>query len=720
MFKRQDNHLASSRERRLRVGLLACFALTASSLTPVAALAQDADFTPYQATTYGRASGDLPMPGFGLILELVGGDTPRPSLRLFGGIPGNHASIVISGLPGHAEDGRGNITLVGGQPAVISGQFDGRGRFELDLGALPAGSSQTGVFYAQGTQTGAISIDPSDGPTFELSNGVSFKPASSVEAELALVDFLPHLPVDRGPDVLGALVTGDIEQTVRAALNSANDSIALKLEGNGTGGAGANGGMKIEFEVEIKRTEDGRYELTVAQEAAATAGLELTGGIEGEAAFGVGTERVFRFESIEGALYGVNGIALALTFPRLAPGKHLMESGIVADGFEEAQAAFNELQQRMQLAEMQVEQARALFTYILDCQLGSSLSFRNSAHAAYLRAYSAYHGAYWKTWHLTAELVRTYAVYLAANVRYIATRVACDAARLALSAADTVAEGVRQMVRDAAQELSRLGRIVWLITQMRPYATDHFIGTELYLTGGIEAKVELPVKLKGGDKLPGAGAGASAEIKRENKIRWEHARAGLPLRIGVSRHFEIKGAAQLSLIIGGKVEGARTFELEDAFSISDQGVVEHTSSTAAIGSDVCVAGSLGIPVGEGLSGLPGLGRSWSVKMQQDELLTLIGQLGIVAVLEDPQAAVQSIAATNVEFTLQDRLEAKYEGKVEISALGTGGGAGGSLTWKDQGDLLKIETTLGEAAGNLSTDLLEMVEPLAQAANEVLN
>lgn len=712
MFTDHDHHNASSLTSRIRAGALALCALTATTLTSTTAHATDPEFTPYQGTTYGRASGDVSLPGFGLILELVGGDTPSPRLRLFGGIPGNHASILISGTPTEADDGQGNITLVAGQPALISGRFDGRGRFEMPLEDLDGGT-----YYAQGTQTGAITIDPTDGPVFELSNGLGFAPRTGPDTTLELTDFLPHLPTDRVPELSAALLTSDIEQAMRTALNSTGDAVTLKLELSGNAGAGANGGGKTEVEVEIKRTAGSRYELTLAREAAVTAGIEAVEGVEANAAVGFGAKMVFRFESIEGCLYGVKGVALALMFPRLAPGKALMESGVVADGFMAAQTLVNELQARQQLARQQVEQARALLTSLMNGSLADARSGRDRAYANYLRAYYAYHGSYWKTWNLLYDLGRTYAAYAAANVRHAATLVLCNAAQLALTIAEAAEEFVRQLVRDAAQELARLGRIAWTIIQMRPYATDHFIGTEICLNGSIDAEATVGIP---GVSLPGVGLGVSGEVKKEQKIRWEYAREGRPLHITISRQFEVKGQVKAGAGIAAELTSKMSVELEDVFSIDGNAWPLHTESKATLGSNLDVAGYIPVPVGPAISMKRALGRNWSVSMAQGDLLILLARASLPSLLIDPQGAIETIAGTSVEFTLQDRLETGFVGKLGISAGGNGGKLGGSLIWKDQGRKLQVETTIGDAVENLSNDALEMVAPLAGAAIDILN
>ena len=715
MFSNQHNRLAAALHRRIHAGALALGVAITTLVVPVTAAADESEFTPYHATTYGRASGDVPLPGFGLILELVGGDSAQPRLRLFGGIPGNYASILISGESDRVDDGQGNLTLIGGQPVVITGFFDGRGGFELPLEELPAGSGSGEVFFAQGTHCGVINIDPTDGPMLELSNGLSFYPAPDAETAITLGDFLPQLPENRIQAVRSALDNRDLEQTVREALNSAGDSISLKLDLKGSIGVVPTVplGGKTQIEVAIKRTEDRRYELTIDREAAATAGVELVDGVEAEAAMGIGCQLVFQFESLPGVMYGVKGIALALMFPLLAP-PQLPADGVL-DGFLAAQAAAEVLQTASQQAQARLDEAKHQFFSVMRVRLDQARASYNAAHSNYLRAYSAYYGARWKTAWLLWDLTCSSVANAAAWVRYGLATAAYNVANTAVTVAETVAEAARQGVREALEHLARLGRIAWSIRQMRPFAEDHFSGTEVRFASAasLSAVIGIP-----GVTIQSVGAGVSGEIQVAQKVRWNQARNGQARSVITTQHIEVKGQAMAGFGIAGELTNVLGLDLEDTLTETGFGW-QHTQSTAKLESNINVAGYLVTPLGV-LSEQRSLGRIWSVSMPQAELLNLLGEVGYQLLIQDPVGVAASVGSAVVEFAQQDRREAGYSGKFALSAAGTGGGFGGSLIWSDQGRELKLESSIGDALGNLAKEASELIEPLANAAVGYVN
>src|SRR5262245_22611128 len=64
--------------------------------------------------TYGQASGDTPGADLGLVLELVDGGTADARLRLFGGMPGHPAAIVVSASKVESAPApNGAVVLVG-------------------------------------------------------------------------------------------------------------------------------------------------------------------------------------------------------------------------------------------------------------------------------------------------------------------------------------------------------------------------------------------------------------------------------------------------------------------------------------------------------------------------------------------------------------------------------------------------------------------------------
>src|SRR5262245_25596568 len=79
------NQARTQRNLSLVVGLALLASTTPASQEPV-----------LSAETFGRASGDVPMRGLGLVLELVQDDPAHPMLRLFGGPAGQPATLFIS------------------------------------------------------------------------------------------------------------------------------------------------------------------------------------------------------------------------------------------------------------------------------------------------------------------------------------------------------------------------------------------------------------------------------------------------------------------------------------------------------------------------------------------------------------------------------------------------------------------------------------------------
>lgn len=125
--------------------------------------------------------------------------------------------------------------------------------------------------------------------------------------------FRLHLPKNRTLEAAQAWAGAQLPKAMRTMLNSDGDALTLHIEGGFSAGLFVNGGAKIEFDTHLARGDEGGtyYEVAIGADVAATAGVELAEGIEGNAALGVGGTTVYRYATLADACRGVEALIIA-------------------------------------------------------------------------------------------------------------------------------------------------------------------------------------------------------------------------------------------------------------------------------------------------------------------------------------------------------------------------------------------------------------------------
>lgn len=656
-----------------RITSPALFACLTLALTAGSAAAQGQSLT---TETFGRATGDVPAPGLGLVLELVGAQSEAPRLRLMGGLPGHPATILISATQPEASVAgpRGAELLVGPVVLTFHGRFDANGRYEAPLAELPEGLPH----YAQGLHTGLLQF--ADGPLFQASHGlVLLNGAPAAEAELGFDDLLPHLPEER--ELSGAR---DVAELLQTALNSAGDSVRLAIELEVTVGLGievvdAKAGGKFQLEVVVTRTAEGLYELEVAQDVAALVGAGAGFGAEAsiEGAASVGSTRIFRFHSAPGVARGVLGIALALQFPNV---QLELESGALDRAVErlvELQGAVNVLRER-------ADEAEAFLHAVADAQLARAEVALAEASRRLRSAQRALRDASWRdTPRRAAQVVLQTAVVEALRIGLRTARVARTQVEATVESVRAVLTARRAELERIFQGIARVGRIAAAVAQLRSDALEHYAGWEGRYAGAIEgeAKVGLPVV-----DIKGLESGISQELVVQHAVRREIARDGQPARTTITSTFEAETQAVGVIIAGVELTHTRTFELAQRFVDSPTGPVADGTSVS-YGVDVCALGALGLFVQRE----SGLGRAWSVELAGIEHLSPAE----LAASLSPAVLVERFGALDAHLALQDRRQQNIDFGFAIDITGNGGGLEIELEWADQGPELARTTSVAE-------------------------
>lgn len=642
------------------------------------ASAQTGSFTPYSAETYGGVSGDVPMVGLGLVLELVDGDTAAPTLRLFGGPAGQEAAIMLSTGRAAAPGPHASQRLIEESRITYRGAFDWRGYYEVTLDSTGA----TPSFFAQGLHVGIFELAPGGEKLMQLSNGLHVFPTVCDEPALGFDDLLPHFP-----DPIGVLpLTTPLDERLQIYLNSPGDSTKVKLQVEASLGAGANGGAEGEVEFLIKRTADNLYEVSVASDVAAKAGVEAVEGVEANVAAGVGVTRIFRFNSAPGAARGILGIMLSLQCPQFAPGKWIADSGLAG----EAENLVKALQLSVELAQEVAQAAEQLLWTVLDVALVNSQQQRNAAHAQFKYAQAKLAGAKWYEVPYWAGQVAIWHVsYLATAAKFELAKVARVEGEKALHNAQAEVENHREALRAILAAGAQATRIASAVSQLRGYSADHFAGTEFRQKVKGDAKVGVPIPVD----IEGLGASVSAEAEVLMSVLFEGNWGDESSRITVSRQFESKGTLEGSFsgLVGGNVVHKETGGIQEVFEFSAGSFSKSTGLSLA--SDTSLAASAGIVA----SASVGAGRSKSFSLVRDEF-TMDDSFDLGAFLTGQDRDL--FADITVGFGLQDRLVRSAKCEIKASVAGNGGGFTFEMEWADQGRRLERSTTIRDALNTL--------------------
>ena len=683
-------------------------ALSAALLAPAAGAGDSAEFIPYESETYGTATGDIALPFVGgLILELVNGDTATPSLRLFGGIPGHSAAIMVAADKTSVVDANGTA-LIAGTPLVYSGQFDWTGYYEVPIELLPQSAAGMASMFAQGIHTTGQNISADNGTVYELSNGLEFfpKPVEVVE-EASLASLLPHLPDDRKGKMV---IAQGLEEKLRAALNSSGDELVvkLKLSGSCATGAALNVGVVREFQAKVSRTDEGRYDVEIGQDVAMSAGVEATEGNEVNAYAGVGGTRIFRFHSISGVVRGIKGIGLALSFPNLQPGRALAENG----SFDKAKAAIEHMRVTHELALQRIQELEVALFALAQGQLEVAMDQCEAAYHTYQSARWYFDHAWSKTWWHYLHVAVTYANYHLRLAALNAAKLAIQVAQLSVDAARHVGDAARAKLQEAIDVVARIGRMVVAIGQTRTFATDHYLGFETRVNSAAEAQATAGIP---GVKMKGLDIGVKAGVKQVVAMRWEKETGHSPRTVTIRRSIAMKNEINLDVkVLSAGAEMERALVMVDKVEFLPEGTrwAEHSATLKAdnlyAGSfelEKSIAQATGKAVGEAAEAAAkaaakgtfkggskiGVGRVKTLKVNQEEL----GADLLTGILFQDGSILDSVANATVGFSIQDRRQDTTEFGFKVSYAGYGFGIEGSLEWADQGRELKKSATIQE-------------------------
>ena len=672
--------------------------LSASLLLAGAIAAQG---TSLETETWGRASGDVPLPGLGLVLELHDPGTPAARLVLSGGSAGHPAAIVLSATKpaGPASGARGTTTLVGPTLERFQGAFDWDGTYSVpcaDLAALPAGA----VLFAQGSETGILDFGGA-GPFVQLSHGLEIR-AEAVGAEepLAFDDLLPHLP-ERAE--LGN--ASDVADLLQRMLNSAGDSLRLAVEVEATAGLGVEvvtvkAGGKLAIELTVERAPDGLYEVVVAADLAALAGASAGTGAEAgiEAAQGYGGSSVYRFASAPGAARGLLGLIFAARFPGLQPGRILQDSGILGD----AGAHVATLQEGLRWAQEHRDDLEHALRGALEANVRAAESLRAGAYRLLADANARYARASWRE--RPGAFVRVLAcrmLVLAADVNAATARAARERGERALDAAKAVVEARRAELFEALRGIGKVGRVASALVQLGGYTSDHYAGSELRSTRAteVEAKVGVPCV-----EMKNVGVSVAGEVEQAFVTRWEVATATEPARVTILQRMTIQGTlagGNLSgmPLLGGELVRERTIEIARSFELGT-GAGLPSESSITLENDTCLVGAIGAV----LAYETGVGRSRSFALAGETADALD-----LASLFAPEDVGGRVAAATIGFDLQDRRQRNVDFALSVDVNGWGGGVEIEMEWADQGRLLSRETTLREGIETLLNGASQVID-----------
>jgi len=661
----------NTRSRPAALFVPTLLALGLSLPTPLAAQAA------LRAETYGRPSGDLPLEELGLVLELVDPGTPAARLRLFGGLPGHPAAIVVSASKVEpAPEASGTLALVGPALLARSGTFDWSGTFELSLAGLELAPDQ--ALYAQGVHTGLLDFGGS-GALRQGSHGLELRPVVVDESPLWFDEWLPHLP--KADDLAGAR---GLAERLQRMLNSEGDAVRLALEIEITVGLGievvdAKAGGKLACEFTVERTAEGLYEVVVGADLAALAGVSAGTGAEvgAEASAGAGASRLFRFHSAPGAARGMLGLVLALRFPELQPGRFLAGSELLGDASErlaQLRAAAEALQAHAQELETLLHDA-------LERAVARAEAARRAASdglAAALRAHAA--APWWQRPARWAQVVAWQVAQAGASANLAVARTARVQGETAVEAARAALTASQAEILAVVQAAARIGRFASAIAQLRGWAASHAAGFELRTTSAaeVEAKVKAPVV-----DLKNLGAAASAELERQFVTRFEPGGAPGSGRITVVQSLQLERKASVGLVLGGELAHVRRLEVAEVFEVVD-GQRLAPRRSVAFTSDASVVGALGLV----LARESGFGRTRSFELTHEHARDL-------ASLLSPADLGQRLGEAEIGFALQDRRQENLDVAFAVDVTGNGGGIEIELEWADQGRRLARSTTVGE-------------------------
>ena len=650
----------------------------------LALLAGSASAQGFSAETFGRASGDVPLRGLGLVLELVDAASEQPRLRLFGGAPGHPAMILLAGsrLEAPVAGPRATSFLVdpGAQP--IHGTFDARGYFEVPL-PDPERFQEGRPIHAQGMHTGILEL--ADGPLVQLSHGLSLeRRAVAPSTPLGFDELLPHLPAER--QIAGF---SDLAELIQTALDSSGDSLRLALEIEASVGLGieivdAKAGGKLGGEFTVTRGEDGTYEVAVGSELTVLAGVSAGTGAEAglEGSQGAGSTTTYRFHSAPGAARGILGMLLATGPMGKSPDSFLQQSGILVSAAER----IVEIQEAIEFMRANAQELERFLLEVVDVRIAAASAFHSQAYGRLVAAQNALGSA---AWHQVPVRAAQLAVQRAV---YEASRVGLQAAQALRNQTNASLQQVKSAIAQKSAEISafletiaRAGRIASAVSQLRSYAMAHHDAIEFQLTSGAELEAKLGVPFV---DVKGLENSATVSKQMSQRVRLEKKTAERPLRLTVKTVFERQTTVVLACIVGCEVQRTRTVEIAQVYERRKGSGWQSAGASIGLELDTHALSTMGLAVQRE----QGIGRSWSVSIA-DELFLSSGGLPSLTSIEDLPAYCGSM---ELALELQDRRQDNLDFAISIDISGNGGGLEIEAEWADQGRGLARASTVAEA------------------------
>jgi hypothetical protein len=587
--------------------------------------------------------------GLGLILEHVPAAGGPGSLRLFGGVPGQPAALMVGSAPGIAPGPGGTTRLVADGACVVPGTFDGTGSFSVPLADLPR-ELLAGDAYAQGLQAGQLAWGPIPREGHALSQGLHLAPATrTAAAPFDLSDLGSRLPRQRRDELDSAFSGGDLTAFLIAALDSDGDRVAVKLDGDAqvTVYPGVSLGAKAALEAVVARESAGAFSVSVERGVAmlASVGLGDFAGVEG--AKGLAGRVVFTFPSAAGAARGVWGLWLAqnvpagTTLPEL-PDRRPLELARQAWGAARAGVA---------TAAARVASARA---YVARAGGGRSGPIAAAARAAALPV-----------------LVAAQAVLRGAQQVEARSFGAMQHARAAL-------EG-------ALAGLWKAQRLLFEVDGARRYALLHADGGELTFLATGEFKLCL---VGGVVTIQGNDVGFKAGMERAVAVRFGAARAGAPVPVEVSLRRTKSLEAWAGLHLGGRAALDRGLVARLAFEMG-QGASAETTQQVSVEADAWARSERTVGLG-GPAAAPGVVTTSGVGRKVAFTLPLEQVAHVAAAVEGDGGVLDALADVQGDLDLADYRVEGYVARYGLNVAGTGGSIGFQALVTDSGVPLDLD------------------------------
>ncbi len=633
------------------------FALLAAATVTAAS-----DTDPFQARPYGRAwtPGERAAP----TLEHAGS-----SVILAGGAPGELAVVLVGASRARRPLSGGGELLVASALTRFLGRFDANERFVVDLEGEV--SCAGGVLFLQGMSRGA-----GRGGESSLSRGLRLErvtrdaPSEAESPEASFNPWQGYFPPIHVSSVLEALGQSDFGEALARMLNSSGDELEVELEGEVTGGSGANLGGSVKLALKLECAEAGVYDLLLGRDASFVAGVELVEGLEAKAKLGVGMDDVWRFHSQDELEYGIVAFAV---MQAMGPRAEIAAEGAYRAG---------------QLAQLALDEARELVAL-----RSRALAMIEHARCAQEQAWSR--APYWLRNARYAALasLRSWAAELRNLVQ------SADRAR-------AFAEDAAEIARAACQ--GAFEALTW-VHDSRLFLSERVHGIELRFAKNVE--LELSCGPIPGVDLENLGAGLEVGLDRIVHLRWTGPFHADGEKLAVSFTSERKADVDAGFLVGMELDGKREIEIQKEF-VRVGGRFESRPATARIAFDLAVCGEVGV----GLTAEGGAGRTLTICFDADELKR-IGPDGIEALRAgNPSQAARILARTSARFEVDDRLFVGLALDLGVSYLGNGFSFESKLRWSDHGTQIEEDLALGEGLARVvGLDLLTATRSVTRVA-----